>query len=137
MTWWRSTRVSPWTWNKIWPRIQSFTAMGSPLIVDPEPVLQFGMYPDGSESWWTALARLDPERAPDNAHVEFIKAGEVIARVPAQVDLLSDDASIWVTVRMPDGDAEAEFDSVRYVAPDKVREASRGEVSFFTRLDAQ
>jgi hypothetical protein len=126
--------VSPWTWNKVWPRIQGFTAMGSPLIVDPEPVLQFGMYPDGTESWWTALARLDPERAPDSAWIEFVDDGEVIAREPAQVDTLSDDASIWVTVRMPGGDPEAEFDSVRYVGADKVREARRDEVSFFTQL---
>ncbi|HVH99277.1 MAG TPA: zinc-dependent metalloprotease family protein, partial [Enhygromyxa sp.] len=107
--------VSPWTWNKVWPRIQSFTEMGSPLIVDPEPVLQFGMYPDGTESWWTALARLDPTRTPDDARIEFVLDGEVIARERAQVDTLSDDASIWVTVRMPNGDPEAEFDSVRYV----------------------
>lgn len=126
--------VSPWTWNKVWPRIQSFTDMGSPFIVDPVPVLQFGMYPDGTESWWTALARLDPARTPDNAWVEFVDDGEVIAREPAQVDTLSDDASIWVTVRMPGGDAEAEFDSVRYIGPDKVREAQRDEVSFFTQL---
>lgn len=126
--------VSPWTWNKVWPRIQSFTAMGSPLIADPVPVLQFGMYPDGSESWWTALARLDPAREPDNARIEFIDDGQVIARESAQVDTLSDDASIWVTVRMPGGDPEAEFDSVRYVGPDGVREARRDQVSFFTQL---
>ena len=127
--------ASPWTWNKVWPRIQAFTAMGSPLIVDPEPVLQFGMYPDGTESWWTALARLDPTRDFDGAWVEFIDDGEVIAREPAQVDTLSDDVSVWVTVRMPNGDPEAEFDSVRYVSVDKVREANRDEVSFFTQIE--
>ncbi len=126
--------VSPWTWNKVWPRIQAYTAMGSPLVVEPEPVLQFGMFADGSEMWWTALARLDPERAPDKAWIEFIDDGEVIAREPAQVDRLSDDLSIWVTVRMPGGDPEAEFDAVRYVGGDRTREASRDEVSFYTRL---
>ncbi|MFO7561468.1 MAG: zinc-dependent metalloprotease family protein [Enhygromyxa sp.] len=129
--------VSPWTWNKVWPRIQSFTAMGSPFVVEPEPVLQFGMYPDGSESWWTALARLDPERAPDNAHIEFVRDGKIIERVPAQVDTLSDDASVWVTVRMPGGDPQAQFDLVRYVGPDGIREARRGEVSFYTDLIPQ
>jgi hypothetical protein len=129
--------VSPWTWNKVWPRIQSFTAMGSPLPpVEPEPVLQFGMYPDGTESWWTALARLDPERALDHdTWIEFLDDGEVIAREPAQVDTLTDDQSIWVTVRMPGGDPEAEFDSVRYVAPGSAREARRDEVSFYTQLE--
>ncbi len=127
--------VSPWTWNKVWPRIQSFTAMASPFIFDPVPVLQFGMYPDGSESWWTALARLDPARGTDGAWVEFIDDGEVVARQPAQVDTLSDDESVWVTVRMPGGDPEAEFDSVRYVGLDKTREARRDEVSFYTQLE--
>jgi hypothetical protein len=127
--------VSPWTWAKVWTRIQNFTAQGSPLIVDPEPVMQFGMYPDGTHKWWTALHRFDPERTPDNARVEFLIDGEVVAREPAQIDTLSDDVSVWVRVRMPGGDAEAAFDSVRYVGPDgEVSEARRDEVSFFTQI---
>jgi hypothetical protein len=129
--------VSPWTWAKVWTRIQTFTAQGSPLIVDPEPVLRFGMYPSGSTSWWTALDRLDPERvAAGGEYVEFVLDGETVAREPAMLDTLTDGESVWVTVRMPGGDAEADFDSVRYVAADgTVNEGRRDEVSFYTQLD--
>jgi hypothetical protein len=127
--------VSPWTWNRVWSRIQNFTAMGSPLIVDPTPVMHFAMWGDGTQSWWTALARLDPQRLPDSGHVEFVLDGEVIDRKPAQIDMLTDDASMWVTVPMPNGDAEAEFDAVRYVAHDGTHEARRDEVSFYTQVD--
>ncbi|PRQ06549.1 zinc-dependent metalloprotease family protein [Enhygromyxa salina] len=131
--------VSPWTWAKVWSRIQTFTAQGSPIIVDPEPVMRFGMYPSGSTSWFTALERLDPERVPSgNARVDFILDGEVIAREPAMLDTLSDDVSVWVTARMPNGDPEAEFDAVRYVASDgEIHEARRDDVSFFTQIDPQ
>lgn len=130
--------VSPWTWNKVWPRIQQFTAMGSPFVSgEPEPVLQYAINADGSEQWWTALAYLDPQRAPDQAEVEFVVGGEVIARQAAQIDTLSDDQTVWITVRMPDGDAEAQFDEVRFVTPDAVRTAERRQVSFFTDLDVQ
>ena len=127
--------VSPWTWNKVWPRIQQFTAMGSPFVTEPEPVLQMAIAADGTETWWTALARLDPDRAPDAAEVEFVRAGEVIARQPAQIDTLSDDQTVWVTVRMPEGNVEAEFDAVRFVTADAVRTAERDEVSFYNDLD--
>jgi hypothetical protein len=127
--------VSPWTWNKVWSRIQQFTAQGSPLVVDPTPVMHFAMWGDGTQSWWTALARLDSQRVPDSGWVEFVRDGEVFAREPAQIDMLTDDASMWVTVPMPNGDAEAEFDSVRYVAHDQVTEARRDEVSFYTQVD--
>jgi hypothetical protein len=127
--------VSPWTWNKVWTRIQAFTAMGSPLVVDPDPVMHFAMWGDGTQSWWTALARLDRQRVPDSGRVEFLLDGEVIAREPAQIDMLTDDASMWVTVPMPNGDAEAEFDTVRYVADDGIHEAQRSDVSFYTQVD--
>jgi hypothetical protein len=127
--------VSPWTWSRVWTRIQQFTAMGSPLIVDPTPVMHFAMWGDGTESWFTALARLDPQRTFDPAWVEFVLDGEVIAREPAQIDMLTDDVSKWVTVRMPNGDPEAEFDSVRYVGHDTTSEATRDEVSFYTQVD--
>jgi hypothetical protein len=129
--------VSPWTWNKVWPRIQSFTEMGSPLVVDPEPVMQFGMYADGSTEWWTALARFDAERPPSPGRVEFIDDGEVVAREPVWIDTLSDDQSMWVRARMPGGDHEFEFDSVRYVSAEDeaVHEARHDEVSFYTDLD--
>jgi hypothetical protein len=127
--------VSPWTWAKVWSRIQTFTAQGSPLIVDPEPVMHFGIYKDGSTSWWTALARSDYDRELDDAWVEFVLDGEVIAREQARLDTLSDDVSVWVTAPMPGGDPEAAFDTVRYIAPDDaVSEASRDEVSFYTQL---
>jgi hypothetical protein len=127
--------VSPWTWNKVWTRIQQFTAMGSPLIVDPTPVMHFAMWGDGTQSWWTALDRLDADRGPDSGWVEFELDGEVFAREPAQIDMLTDDLSMWVTVPMPNGDAEAAFDSVRYVADDGVHEAQRSDVSFYTQVD--
>jgi hypothetical protein len=129
--------VSPWTWNKVWTRIQAFTEMGSPLVVDPPtPVMHFAMWGDGTQTWWTALARLDPQRLPDTGWVEFVKDGEVFARSPAQIDMLTDDESMWVTVPMPNGDPEAEFDSVRYVAgEDDIHEASREDVSFYTQVD--
>jgi len=130
--------VSPWTWAKVWSRIQQKTVQGSPNTV-PEPVLHFAMYGDGSESWFTALARLDPERAPDAGMVEFLADGEIIAREQAQIDVLSDDVSVWVTVPMPGGDPEAAFDSVRYVdlASDDVHEAGRERIEFFTALEPQ
>jgi hypothetical protein len=127
--------VSPWTWNKVWTRIQQFTAMGSPLVVDPTPVMHFAMWGDGTQSWWTALDRLDPTRVPDTGWVEFVRDGEVFARSPAQIDMLTDDESMWVTVPMPNGDAEAAFDSVRYVADDDIHEARREDVSFYTQID--
>jgi hypothetical protein len=127
--------VSPWTWNKVWFRIQDFTAQGSPLIVDPTPVMHFAMWADGTTSWWTALSHMDPAREPDSGRVEFLRDGEVIAREPARIDKLTDDESMWVTVPMPNGDPEAEFDSVRYVAHDRVDEATRDEVSFYTQVD--
>ena len=127
--------VSPWTWNKVWTRIQQFTAQGSPLIVDPTPVMHYAMWGDGTTSWWTALARLDPQRVPDPGYVEFVLDGQVIAREHAQIDMLTDDASVWVTARMPNGDAEAEFDSVRYVGHEETAEAQRDEVSFYTQVD--
>lgn len=128
--------VSPWTWAKIWPRIQSFTE-ASPLVSDPDPVMHFAMYPDGSTSWFTSLARLDPERGPDSARIDFERDGEVIARQLAQVDVLSDGESVWVTVPMPGGDHELEFDTVRYVdlASDAVHEARHDDVKFYTELD--
>jgi hypothetical protein len=127
--------VSPWTWSKVWNRIQQFTAQGSPLIVDPTPVMHFAMWGDGTQTWWTALARLDPARTPDSGWVEFVLDGEVIAREPAQIDVLTDDVSTWVTVPMPNGDAEAEFDSVRYVGHESTTEARRSDVSFYTQVD--
>jgi hypothetical protein len=128
--------VSPWTWNKVWTRIQALTAEGSPDIVDPTPVMHFAIWGSGKTSWWTALDRLDPERPPDSGRVEFVLGGEVIAREPAFIDILSDDKSMWVTVPMPNGEDEAEFDSVRYIAQDDtVYEARRDEVSFYTQVD--
>jgi hypothetical protein len=127
--------VSPWTWNKVWTRIQAFTEMGSPLVVDPTPVMHFAMWADGTQTWWTALDRLDPTRPPDAGWVEFELDGEVVARSPAQIDMLTDDESMWVTVPMPNGDAEAAFDAVRYVTHDGVHEARRDDVSFYTQVD--
>ena len=126
--------ISPWTWAKIWPRIQSFTE-ASPLVT-PDPVMHFAMYPDGSTSWFTSLAYLDSEREPDAARIEFELDGEVIARELAQVDVLSDDETVWVTVRMPEGD-ELDFDTVRYIdlATDETVEARHDEVKFYTQLD--
>ena len=131
--------VSPWTWAKVWTRIQAFTEMGAPIVVEPDPVMHFSMLGDGSESWFTSLARLDPSRTPDAGLVEFELDGQVIASERAQVDQLTDDHGVWITVPMPNGDAEAQFDTVRYIdlATDEVHEARRGEVSFFTQLNPQ
>ncbi|PRP92607.1 hypothetical protein ENSA5_47880 [Enhygromyxa salina] len=127
--------VSPWTWNKVWSRIQSFTAMGSPLVVDPDPIIRLGMYPDGTTAWWTALTRPDPERQPGpyDGWVEFELDGEIIAREAALRDTLTDGESVWISAPMPNGDPEAAFDTVRYLDVNGVHQAKRDEVSFFTQ----
>jgi hypothetical protein len=100
------------------------------------PVLHLGIWAEGEPTWWTALDRPDRNRVPSAAWVEFMLDGEVIAREPATIDVLSDDESQWITVPMPNGDAEAEFDSVRFVSPGSVViEGDRDEVTFFTQVE--
>lgn len=130
--------VSPWTWNKVWTRIKDFTAMGSPgspLIADPVPVLHLGMWADGSETFFTALDRPDPQRPFDGGWVEYVLDGEVVDRQPATLDLLTDDVSLWITARMPNDDHDAEFDAVRYIGRDGVHEAAREQVSFYDQVN--
>ena len=130
--------VSPWTWDKIWGRIQQKTAQGSPdMVPDPDPVIHFALYGDGSESWFTALSRRDTSDIAEAGYVEFIADGETIAREGAHLDVLSDDQSIIVTAQMPNDDPEAEFDTIRFVdfATEAVHEASRESVKFYTQLD--
>ena len=132
--------VSPWTWGKIWPVIQNNTTLGSPFEVNPDPfpVLQLGIYPDGTTEWWTALSRMDLARNPPSgdARVEFLTDGKVMHREPARLETLSDGASVWVTVPMPGGLEEAPFDAVRFTTiGGQIYEVTRDEVRFFTQMD--
>jgi hypothetical protein len=126
MTYCGPTWTSDWTWGRVWNRIQSFTAQGDNMPF--EPVLHHAIYPDGTEEYWTSVARIDPERLSGTHEVEFVDDGIVIAAMPSMVDTLSDGETIWVTTPLPEGGLEAEFDLVRDITAAGVSEVTVDDI---------
>jgi hypothetical protein len=118
--------VSEWTWGRTWDEIQQFTAQGDQ--VPTTPVLHHAIYPSGNEEYWTSVARLDEERLSALREVEFVRDGQVIARKLSQVDVLSDDQTIWITTPLPAGGLEADFDLVREFSAQGVTQVTRDQI---------
>ncbi len=102
--------VSDWTWNKAFTRIQTLTSWdfedAGPTPATT-PVLVGLLSIDGFEEWSVSTAPIQAisERVLSSASasdwVEYSVAGSLAERVPARVELLSDDTTVMVTAPLP------------------------------------
>ncbi len=119
--------TNDWTTNKIWNRIQQFTAQGDAGLPQA-PVLRHAIYADGTEEWWTSLEVIRPEEYTATTQVEFVRDGKVVTTSFAKREVLSDDLTVWVTAPLPtDADIET-FDLVREIDGATQRSAELSEI---------
>jgi hypothetical protein len=122
-----NTWVSDWRWSKAYSRIRTLTSWdlgAAPAEPDPNimgsEVLVGAMYPDGTEEWFVLDGGVDLEETRPGEGVEFVVGGQAVAR-PAVVRTMSDDATQWVMVPMPDGVDLADVASMTHVRDGQTR----------------
>ncbi len=109
--------VSDWTWNKTYARIETLTAWDAGLAASPGPatgpILVGLLGPDGFEDWSVSVGAIPAGAASSSDAIEYSVDGAVAARVPARVELLSDDATLMLSAPLPL--AAAALDGVAWI----------------------
>jgi hypothetical protein len=110
MTYCGNSWVSDWTWNKTYNRIRTLTSWdeAAPSPNPTRPVLVGTLFADGSESWWvygTSDTSL-PAAASGTQALEYWRDGELLAREPAEVTMLSDGETLMLTAPIPEAGVE-------------------------------
>lgn len=133
MTYCGNSWVSDWTWDKAFTRIQILTSWNGEQAgpaPTPTPVLVGLRSADGHEEWSISLG-IAPTAASSDARIEYAIDGALAASVPAQIDLLSDDATVLITAPLPI--PLAEVDGVTWLHAGQRRVIDRARIQATSR----
>jgi hypothetical protein len=150
MTYCGNQWVSDWTWRKIWPGIESLTAMGSPgappsggegtarTWEPPKPTVAVGtrvalinaiIHPDGTSTWWESHGPAPtPESRTGNYEIQWWAGEQLVGSALPGRSVLSDDRSLWLTVPRSEGPPpRVDAAELRWIGPDGNRRSVRSD----------